>query len=88
MDVPGDVRRADRAQRGRIWRLGGGCGDPAGLADGGLVQQPDSEPGVAGAVVAFGLGEHGSGLGRGVGVRVNPASPARVAKIAASCPAV
>lgn len=83
----GYVRRVDRAQRGRIRRLGGGC-DPAGLAGGGLVQQPGSEPGVAGAVVAFGMGEDGGGLARGVGVRVNPASPARVAKIAASCPAV
>ena len=39
-DVPGYVRRLDGAQRGRILELGIGC-DPAGLADGGLVEQPD-----------------------------------------------
>ena len=61
MDVPGYVGRVNGAQRGRIPELGSGC-DPAGLADGGLVEQP--------------------------GVRLNPASPARVAKMAASCLAV
>jgi hypothetical protein len=43
-----------------------------GLAGGGLVQQPGSEPGVAGAVVAFGVGEHGGGLGRGIGGEGEP----------------
>ena len=61
-----DGRRVDRAQRGRIRRLGGGC-DPAGLA-----QQPDSEPGAAGAAVAVGPGEHGSGLAGGVGGEGEP----------------
>jgi len=71
MYPPGDVRGADRAQRGRIRRLGGGC-DPAGGAGGGLVQQPDSEPGVTGTVVAFRPGEHGGGLARGIGGQREP----------------
>ena len=66
MDVPGYVGRVDGAQRGRILELGSGC-DPAGPADGGLVEQPDGQAGVAGAVAGFGLGEHGGGLACGFG---------------------
>jgi hypothetical protein len=71
MYPPGYVRRADRAQRGRIRRLGGGF-DPAGLAGGRLVQQPGSQPGAAGAVVAFGLGEQGGSLAGSVGGEGEP----------------
>jgi len=71
LDVPGNVRRADRAQRGRIWGMGG-HGYPAGLAGGDLVQQPDGQPGVAGAVAAVGLGEHPRGLAGGRGGEREP----------------
>jgi hypothetical protein len=71
MDVLGYVRRVDGAQRGRIRDLGSGC-DPAGLADGDLVQQPDGQAGVAGAFARFGLGEHGCGIPRGVGGQGEP----------------
>ena len=67
---------------------GSGVWDPAGGAGGGLVQQPGSEPGVTGAVVASGVGEHGGGLGRGVGGQREPGLAGQVAKIAASWAAV
>jgi hypothetical protein len=41
--------------------------DTAGLASGGVVQQPDGQAGVAGAVVSFGLGEYGGGLAGCIG---------------------
>src|ERR1019366_2821368 len=66
MDVPRHVRRLDGTQRGRMAGLGSSC-DPAALAGGGLVEQPDGQPGVAGVVASFGLGEDGGGLAGGLG---------------------
>ena len=87
VDVPGYVGCVDGAQRGRILELGIGC-DPAGLADGGLVEQPDGQAGVAGAVAGFGLGEDVGGLACAFGGEGEPGLAGQVAKMAASCMAV
>jgi len=63
IDLPGQVIRADRGQGGRAGSRQ--AHDPASLAGGGLVQQPDGQPGVARWTAAFGLSQHDAGFMRG-----------------------
>ena len=71
VQVPGDVGIGDGAERG--WVVGRGCGgDPVGLGGGDLGEQPDGEPGVAGGVAGWGVGQNGSGLALGGGGEGEP----------------